>query len=320
MHAAGCANRRDNCSMIEIATQLLRGCPQCGQTMAHLALQGHGAAPVVVDHCAPCRLVWFDALESVQLAGLGWVRLLRELQRGLRSEPVAPRPATLACPACRSALKAVHNQTRFGHFAALECPQHHGHLHSHAGMLAERGLVRPVLPVERNALIKEQRVWHCFNCGARSEGHSEHCSYCDSPLLVIDLPRLAHSLLRRPGDDDRSPVPDGVPLAWACRGCGHALDPSREVACLSCGHAVVAPSLLDINPLLIAIETRLMQADQAARPYRKKEARVRSWRETGLGMLERFWRSDPPEGYRRLKTGWVMMVLLVAWLLWVTRR
>ena len=145
-------------------TELLRACPQCGQTMAHLALPGHGAQPVVVANaCASCRLVWFDAMESVQLAGLGWLCSLRELQRGARGEPPAPRPPVLACPSCQAPLKTVHNATRFGRFAALECPQGHGHLHSHSGMLAERGLVRPLLGPERRALAEERRAIHCLD-------------------------------------------------------------------------------------------------------------------------------------------------------------
>jgi hypothetical protein len=308
--------------VIEAPTQLLRACPSCAQTMAHLALQGHGPRPVVVDHCPACRLVWFDALESVELSGLGWVRLLRELQRGAVGEPLAQRPAALACPECRATLKPVHNQTRFGPFPALECPQRHGHLHGHSGVLAERGLVRPLLPPERRALAEEKRVLHCFNCGARCDGHGDACSYCASPLVVIDLPRLAHALLRRPGDDGGSPPPDGVPLAWACRACGHALDPSREVACPQCGHAVVAPSLLDISALLGAIETRLHQAEQAARPYRQRPPRpTRTWRDTGLGMLERFWRADTGDARADAQGVMlrVMVVLLVVWWLWIKR-
>src|SRR5262249_48640742 len=92
----------DNSHLMEPATQLLRTCPQCTTAMAHLALHGHGAQPVVVDHCASCRLVWFDPLESVNLSGLGWVRLLRELQREAGGEPPAPRPPTLPCPVCQA--------------------------------------------------------------------------------------------------------------------------------------------------------------------------------------------------------------------------
>lgn len=176
-------------------TQTLRPCPQCQQMMSHLVLQGHQGKDVIVDHCAPCRLVWFDALESVQLSGRGWVQALRELQRGVRPEPAAQ----LLCPSCHVALKSVHNATRYGRFPALECPQGHGHLHSHSGMLAERGLVRPLLGPERQALAKERRTLMCLNCGAACDGSSQRCSYCATPLMVIDLPRLAHALRQRPG-------------------------------------------------------------------------------------------------------------------------
>jgi rubrerythrin len=302
----------------EATTQIQRACPQCRQTMAHLVLQGHQGKDVIVDHCAPCRLVWFDALESVQLSGRGWVQALRELQRGARGEPSAARPAQLQCPSCSSTLKSVHNATRYGRFPALECPRQHGHLHSHSGMLAERGLVRPLLGPERQALAEERRTMMCLNCGAASDGSGEQCSYCATPLVVIDLPRLAHALRQRPSQWTSSPKPDGVPMRWECRGCGAPLDPSRDVACSSCGHAVVAPSLLDLTPLLMAVEHELRSAEVAARPYRKKPKRPLHWQETGLGMLHRWWRAD--DDTRPIDTrpaqwiGWIAALLLMLWL------
>jgi hypothetical protein len=302
----------------EATTQLLRTCPQCQQAMAHLVLQGHHAKDVIVDHCASCRLVWFDAMESVNLAGLGWIRLLRELQRGARGEPSAPRPTSMACPSCHTALKAVHNATRYGRFPALECPQRHGHLHGHSGVLAERGLVRPLLGPERKALAEEKRTLNCFNCGAACTGDRDDCSYCASPLVVIDLPRLATALRQRAGNWTDSPAPDGVPMRWECRGCGHPLDPIRELACTSCGHAVVAPSLLDIAPLLMAVEHELRSAEVAARPYRKKEKRPLHWQETGLGMLHRWWRAEddprPVDTRPAQWIGWLGFALLMLWL------
>jgi hypothetical protein len=287
--------------------------------MAHLSLQGHSLKPVVVDHCLSCRLVWFDTLESVQLSSLGWIRLLREMQSGLRGEPMAPRPAELACPVCGSTLKAVHNATRYGRFPALECPRQHGHLHSHSGMLAERGLVRPLLGPERRALATERRTLLCFNCGAASDGSSEDCTYCASPLLVIDVPRLANALRQRPGHWTDSPPPEGVPLAWSCRACGAALDPSREAVCASCGHAVVVPSLLDLTPLLATLEHEMRSAEQAARPYRQRPLRPPpTWRDTGLGMLERFFRSDEVDRVKDFEQGlWVAAALL--FILWLFR-
>ena len=286
--------------------------------MAHLVLQGHQGKDVVVDHCVACRLVWFDALESVQLSGRGWVQALRELQRGARNAPSAQRPPVLNCPSCRSALKAVHNATRYGRFPALECPQRHGHLHSESGMLAERGLVRPLLGPERQALAEERRALMCLNCGAACDGSSPQCSYCATPLMVIDLPRLAHALRQRAGNWSSSPRRDGVPMSWPCRGCGAALDPSREVTCGSCGHAVVAPSLLDLTPLLMAVEHELRAAEVAARPYRRKAKRPQHWQATGLGMLHRFWRAgehtSPIDTRPAQWIGVVILALVMWWL------
>lgn len=317
-HAATDNAPREHAMTDASPAQLLRACPQCRQAMAHLALQGHQGKDVLVDHCAPCRLVWFDALESVQLSGRGWVQALRELQRGARAEPSAHRPAQLPCPSCSRTLKPVHNATRYGRFPALECAQGHGHLHSHSGMLAERGLVRPLLPPERQALAEERRTLACLNCGAACDGSSERCSYCATPLMVIDLPRLAHALRQRPGRWTNSPKPDGAPMRWECRGCGAALDPSREVACSACGHAVVAPSLLDLTPLLMAVEHELRSAEVAARPYRKKEKRPLHWQETGLGLLHRYLRTDDERAPVDMRAaqwiGWVILTLMMLWL------
>jgi hypothetical protein len=264
-------------------------------------------------------LVWFDTFESVQLSGRGWVQALRELQRGTRHEPSALRPDAMHCPACGSALKAVHNATRYGRFPALECPRQHGHLHSHSGMLAERGLVRPLLGPERQALAEERRTLMCLNCGAACDGSGERCDYCKTPLMVIDLPRLAHALRQRAGNWSASPRPEGVPMRWECRGCGQPLDPSREVVCGSCGHAVVVPSLLDVTPLLIAVEHELRSAEVAARPYRRRTPRARHWQETGLGMLHRFWRADEHRSPLDARVvpwlGWLIAALLLLWLL-----
>lgn len=292
-------------------------CPRCAAPMVHLSLAGR-AAPVLVDHCTACRLVWFDSLESVQLAGLGWVALLRELQQpgtGIHEEAAT----TLSCPVCRTALKPVHNSTRFGRFPALECTRCRGHLHSHSGLLAERGLVRPLLPAERRALIEETRTLCCLNCGAPSDGRSEDCSYCTSPLVMIDFPRLAHALRLRPGrHEEPSPAADGQPLAWACRGCGAALDPSRQTSCPQCTHAVVVPSLQEITPLLDAVEVELRSAANAAASARapaRKTPRKRHWSETGLGRLSHWLRpeeSDPPA-----LAEWLPGLLLLLFLLWL---
>ncbi|MCW5635599.1 MAG: zf-TFIIB domain-containing protein [Rubrivivax sp.] len=271
----------------------LRACPQCHAHMAQVRLHSHTGGRVLVDHCAACRVVWFDTLESVQLSGLGWVELLREFARDEGQPPVASRPPTLACPLCTRPLKAVHNRTRWGRFPAQECPIGHGHLHSDAGVLAERGLVRPLLPPERGAIAAQRRVLHCLSCGAAAEGDGETCHFCASPLLVVDLPRLAHALRQRGAAGEALPPADGVPLRWPCHGCGHTLDPTRSAACPQCGAGVVAPSLDDLKPLLDTAEHELRAAaNHPPKAKRRAQLPPRTWRDTQLARLWRLFRPD----------------------------
>ena len=273
--------------------------------MSPLALPARLEQQVHLDHCRPCRLVWFDPLESVQLDGLGWVGLLRELQRDADRGVPPAEAAGLACPVCAGPLAEVHNRTRYGRFVALECPRDHGHLHAQAGLLAERGLVRPLLPPERQALQQEHRRWACLNCGAPVDGSRDDCPHCTSPRVVVDLPRLAHALTQR-GLDDPSPQPSGAPLAWPCRGCGVPLDPVTQTQCPACGHGVAVPSLLDLTPLLDAAEDALRPPPP--RPYRPRLPRPRGWRDTHLQRLRGHWADE----HRQLLLGSVAVVIALA--------
>lgn len=245
-------------------------CPRCTEPMAPRVLSSHRHAPVTVDHCGGCRLVWFDALESVQLDALGWVRLLRTMESGLARPLAMAQVARPACPVCDSALKVVRNRTRYGRFAAQECPQGHGHLSGHASLLAERGLVRPLGLPERRALAVERHPLHCLNCGGPAAADDEHCSWCGTVLAVIDLPRLAHSLQVRDAAMAPSPAERGRHASWPCRGCGAALDPGRDAECPACGHPVVALQLPDIDPLLDEAEAALAAHAAAAARVRER--------------------------------------------------
>ena len=292
--------------------------------MHHLRLPGHHERHVDLDHCRPCGLVWFDRMESVQLSGLGWIHVLGELQIG--ATPDHPQTTNHGCPVCRTALKEVRNLTRFGRFPARECTGCGGHQHSQSGMLAERGLVRPLLPLERSALMAERRQLCCLNCGAPSDGRSEVCSYCSTPLMMIDLPRLTEALRWQPSTTASSalPVTEGRPLSWGCRGCGTPLDPSRQTSCPRCRHPVVVPSLLDLRPLLDTLELEWrngLTLRVSARESRKTSYLAREHQPSDLGedvrlrtlVRQAFERADS-EGDRNESTSpyTIVMYLMAA--------
>lgn len=273
--------------------------------MRVLRLSSHQGGTVSVEQCPDCRLVWFDRFESVHLDAGGWVRLLREMEATARrplAEAQVDRPA---CPVCAAVLNTVHNRSRYGIFAALEC--RHGHLHSHSGLLAERGLVRPLGLAERRALAEEKLALHCLNCGGAAEAGHDVCRYCATPLVVLDLPRLAHSLRpagERMGD---SPRALGHHVAWPCRGCGAPLDPGRETQCARCGHLVVAQDLPSIDPLLDAAEAALAGEAAARRPSaRDAAARARALARPRRGG------SAPPWLRRLMLQGWLPLLLLLS--------
>lgn len=261
--------------------------------MAVLLLAGHQDRVVEIDFCVACRLVWFDPVESVNLAGLGWVGLLRRLQQGGGLSPPAGKAGDLACPRCAAPLKTVLNRSRFGRFAALECPQGHGHLHTQSGLLAERGLVRGLQPAERQRLMARSQHLHCLNCGAPADGRSEDCRHCGSTLVLLDLARLAHALRFVP--DAPNPPADGLPLHWSCAFCGTPLNPGAQAECPSCGQAAVAPSLLDLEDLLNEAEDqlgnaateRLLQAARSRQQVLERPPRQRDWRDTQLERVRR---------------------------------
>jgi len=248
--------------------------------MQALTLEGHYGNAQQVDLCPRCHLVWFDAFESMRLSGLGWAALLRVMHAAMEHSPGTLAP-TLACVRCQATLKPVHNLTRFGRTAALECPRKHGHYQGFSLLLAERGLVRPLLPSDRRALDQESRPLCCLNCGAAIGAvRGDACAHCASPLVVFDLPRLMSSLLIR----DAIPVPAerARHVSWACRGCGAAVDPTRMPQCVQCSHAVVAPSLADVVALLGPVEAILRNHKAPARRPHGERLRDRSYRDTAL--------------------------------------
>lgn len=298
-------------------------CPGCTQPLQTLTLSGHYARPVELDHCDPCRLVWFDALELSDLSKADWVRLLTRMASADAEGAVASAllPDTGACPRCRQPLRSVHNLTRFGRFSGLACPQCRGELQRDAALLASRGLFRPLLLVERMALAREQRALQCQGCGAALDGEAEHCAYCRTPALVLDLPRLAIAVgLHDEAATDRQRPREEAQAAplrlWSCHGCGDALDPTQQPSCPRCQHPVLAPRLADLLPMLKAAGKRLRR--QAERAPRLALAGLQPELRARVAALtkrpEHQARPRSAIGGMSLLVGLLLFLLLLAWL------
>jgi hypothetical protein len=303
-------------------------CPGCAAPMRSLPLPAADGRTLALDHCAPCRLVWFDAFELGALGHAGWAALLLRMAEagdgGAIVPPSSLLPRTGRCPRCDAKLEPDHNRTRFGRFSGLACPRGHGEARRDGALLASRGLFRQLLPIEYAALEREGRALACQSCGAALARGARACSHCDAPVVAVDLPRLAAALgLRDATDlDGQAGPPDATaPRLWSCHGCGAALDPTRQAACVQCRHPVVAPQLGDLRPLFAAALARAPVVPGGALAH--GTAAHAGDTLPGTAVARRLWKREPraalrssSRGSRGLEVlmGLVVILLALAWL------
>ena len=145
-----------------MTADLLR-CGNCQQPMQRLVLAGHYGQQVEIDLCAPCHLVWFDAVESVRLTGASMLALLGAMARA-QSEPHQVFAKDARCPRCAGGVKAIHNRSRWGPTLQFECLRRHGAYQTFAQFLSEKGLIRPLSSADRAALLGREGGLACLNC------------------------------------------------------------------------------------------------------------------------------------------------------------
>ncbi len=256
-----------------------RLCPCCAVPMALFAATRNSGQSVELDYCAGCQAVWFDAKESLQLSGLGWVALLRLLaSAGETATDFGQK--SLSCSRCRASLNAIHNQTRTGRFVVYRCMGCGGHFQTQVGVLAQWGHYRQALAADWAVLAKEGQGLACQSCGAGIAVGASACEYCKTPAFVLDLARLSQSLqlpdVQASLDDIAGPSRSARAATWPCHACGNPLDPLVEAVCGVCQHPVVVTRLHDVMPALDAAEAQLKNPPpkRADRPLPKDHAKA----------------------------------------------
>ncbi|MCX9155085.1 zf-TFIIB domain-containing protein [Niveibacterium sp. 24ML] len=190
-------------------------CPNCGGPMRAISLAAHYGKVVEIDHCAACRVLWFDQMETATLAREGLLELFRLIAESSDSadQPLRQR---LACPRCGEALNRIHNMSRYGRMIHHRCPSAHGHAVTHAQFLAEKGLLRKVTPADLAMPGKQLLGMACTQCGAPLHALKDcNCPYCNAPVVMLDLARALESLedhdrLRREAEAQRAASQDAA--------------------------------------------------------------------------------------------------------------
>ena len=244
----------------------LLACGNCRQPMQRLTLAGHYGHTVDLDLCRSCDLVWFDGSETAQLSGPALLELIGHMAAA-RALPHEMLRADPRCPRCDGRLKIVHNQSRWGRSSQLQCVRRHGAYQSFAQFLGEKGLLRPMSPIDRAKLLRDRGAIECVNCGGAIGKADERCPWCRSIPSLLDVARLAHALdpldTIAPPPLYRSPAEQG---ALHCAACGAALPPGETISCSQCGATLAITSLADANAQVQALAPALRAAAAAPSP------------------------------------------------------
>lgn len=289
--------------------------------MESLRLQAHYGRQVQVDLCGGCHMLWFDGHESINLSGHGVLQLLRAIERshGRAHQPLGAR---MACPRCEVPLQRSANLTALGPTAHHECPRGHGAAQSFSLYLAEKGLVRPLYRPELEQLRKhpgQRRDFFCLNCGAALDPRKrETCSYCASPVKVLDVLPLMRAVDRHTGQLAPGPATTaGLALRQcACPHCGQPVDPGRQRRCSACTMPV---AITELRQALALIEPIAQAVEAGHVTARHREQRIAELDALPAGIPS----ARPASGYRQpwwvYAAGATVMLLVGLLLVWASR-
>lgn len=149
---------------------------------------------LLVDFCAHCHALWFDAMESLQLSPAATLVLFRTIHAA-GTAPVAQPRNRLPCPRCDTPLDPTQDVQRSTRFSYFRCRRGHGRYTPFVQFLREKNFIKPVSPSELARLKSLVRVVQCTSCGAPVDlEHDAACRYCRAPIAVLDTEAVARTL------------------------------------------------------------------------------------------------------------------------------
>lgn len=162
--------------------------------MRSLSLGRRTAGEAVVDLCAPCHLLWFDAFESAQLTPGATLTLFAAIRDGGPADR-HPIPSRLGCPRCSAPLVPTQDLQRTTRFSYHRCPRGHGRLTPFIQFLREKDFIRPLPPAEIARLAAHTAEIRCSGCGAPVDlARDTACGHCGAPIAILDPDAMARTI------------------------------------------------------------------------------------------------------------------------------
>jgi DNA-directed RNA polymerase subunit RPC12/RpoP len=161
-------------------------CPNCAATTDSRALDGVYGAPISVDLCFLCKVLWLDKTESVLLSPHGTLDLFRVLLEH-NEGPRQSLSQRLGCPRCQRRLSLSQDIGKAGRFSYYSCPAGHGRLTPFSEFLKEKQFVRALSPGEQQRFAADVKSVQCSSCGAPVDlTKGFECQHCGAPITVLD--------------------------------------------------------------------------------------------------------------------------------------
>ncbi len=169
-------------------------CPGCGTCMQQEHFENLTGGEVGVEICYPCCVIWFDSLESAQLAPGGVIELFKKIHVH-RADVRHALPERMACPRCKQTLKLTNDIVKSGPVSYHRCVQNHGRLTSFFHFLREKEFVRNLTLRELSSIKERLAEVRCSGCGGPIDiTQDTACGHCRAPLSVLDARAVEKTL------------------------------------------------------------------------------------------------------------------------------
>jgi Transcription factor zinc-finger len=188
-------------------------CPACEQPMRAEQFERITGGELEIDICYTCSAIWFDRMESVQLAPGGVIALFKKIHEH-RGDARHALPARLPCPRCREPLKLTNDIVKTGRVTYHRCTQNHGRYTTFLHFLREKKFVRDLTAGEIDTIRAQLAEVRCSGCGAPVDIKTQTaCGYCRAPLSVLDADAVEKALREYAGEHQRRNDPARIAAA-----------------------------------------------------------------------------------------------------------
>ena len=165
---------------------MIMRCSSCNSAMERVTLASHMGTPVEIDVCWPCRVIWFDNLESASLSAGSVIELFKRIHMARDGNRNLLKNVT-CCPICATTLKNTSDIGKSGRFTYARCENCHGRLISFVQFLREKSFIRSLQPHEISTLSVTVKQIRCSSCGGPINLESDKaCTHCGAAISVLD--------------------------------------------------------------------------------------------------------------------------------------